>query len=221
MTLSTSKRWLIAAGILAAHTSLADFSGRVVGVHDGDTLTVMHGGSGEPVRLVGIDAPELHQDYGQKAKQALSAMCYGQTANVAETGRDRYGRILGRVMCQGKNANAGMVTAGLAWHFSKYSTDIFLRTAESTARNQKAGLWAAANTVPPWDYRKGEPPGASETASTEAASAPGQKYDCKKAPSYCKEMKTCEEATYYLTQCRMTKLDKDRDGKPCENVCGK
>ncbi len=36
---------------------------------------------------------------------------------------------------------------------------------------------------------------------------------------YCKQMTSCEEAMFYLKECGLKKLDKDGDGKPCENVC--
>lgn len=36
---------------------------------------------------------------------------------------------------------------------------------------------------------------------------------------YCKEMKSCAEAKFFLNQCGLERLDRDGDGKPCENVC--
>ena len=39
------------------------------------------------------------------------------------------------------------------------------------------------------------------------------------AKRYCKQMTSCAEAKYHLTQCGMSGLDRDGDGKPCENVC--
>jgi hypothetical protein len=38
---------------------------------------------------------------------------------------------------------------------------------------------------------------------------------------YCKQMANCAEASYYLTQCDLKRLDRDRDGIPCEKICGK
>lgn len=45
------------------------------------------------------------------------------------------------------------------------------------------------------------------------------KYDCSKR--YCKQMTSCDEAMHYLKKCGMDKFDRDGDGIPCENVCGK
>lgn len=81
--------------MLASSVALADFTGKVVGVHDGDTLTVMHGGKGEKIRLVEIDAPESSQDFGQASKKGLSDLCFGKEATVQDQGKDKYGRTLG------------------------------------------------------------------------------------------------------------------------------
>ncbi len=55
--------------LLTSQTLAADFSGRVVGVSDGDTITVLHNGKGERIRLHGIDCPEKRQAFGKRAKQ--------------------------------------------------------------------------------------------------------------------------------------------------------
>lgn len=44
-------------------------------------------------------------------------------------------------------------------------------------------------------------------------------YDCNK--KYCKNMSSCSEAYYRFKTCGQKKLDRDDDGIPCENVCGK
>ncbi|WP_109077307.1 excalibur calcium-binding domain-containing protein [Aggregatibacter kilianii] len=38
---------------------------------------------------------------------------------------------------------------------------------------------------------------------------------------YCKEMRSCSEAKYHLNVCGEGRLDRDKDGIPCENVCRK
>ncbi len=90
-------------------------TGRVVGVHDGDTLTLLVAGN-QPVtaRLAGIDAPELAQPYGQKAKQALSALAFGKEARIESAGPDKYGRTLGTVYVGTVNVNAALVEQGAA-----------------------------------------------------------------------------------------------------------
>lgn len=140
---------------LAATAQAADFTGKVVGVHDGDTLTVLNAGQGERIRLVEIDAPELRQDFGQASKQSLSGLCFGREALVQDQGRDRYGRTLGRITCAGLDANAEQVKRGLAWFYVKYGHDDAIRAAEATARAAGIGLWSRPDAIPPWEYRHG------------------------------------------------------------------
>jgi len=132
-----------------------DFEGKCVGVSDGDTISVMHNGVAEKVRLNGIDCPEKAQPFGNKAKQFTSDMAYGKIVKIIECGKDRYGRTIGDVILpDGKDLNQELVKAGLAWWFFKYSKDKTLEALEKTAREAKIGLWADSNAVPPWDWRK-------------------------------------------------------------------
>ncbi len=132
----------------------AEVHGLVVGVHDGDSLTLLVGGKTEvKVRLEGIDAPELKQDFGTASKKALSDMVYGKNVRLAETGKDRYGRTLGNVYAGDAWVNLEIVERGMAWFFEKYSDDENLRHAEARARKSKSGLWKEASPTPPWKWR--------------------------------------------------------------------
>ena len=75
----------------------ADFSGKTVRVIDGDTLEVLHNQHPERIRLSGIDCPEKGQAYGQKAKQAASALVFGKEVTLQTHGHDKYGARL--LMC--------------------------------------------------------------------------------------------------------------------------
>ena len=44
-------------------------------------------------------------------------------------------------------------------------------------------------------------------------------YSCGDKIPYCKKIRSCARACYYLTKCDAGKLDRDNDGIPCENVC--
>lgn len=133
-----------------------DFSGQVVGVIDGDSLRVMHNGRAKKVRLHGIDCPEKKQPFGQRAKQATSALSFGQHVTVRRAGKDRYGRTLGTVeLPNGTNLNYELVRQGWCWWFRKYSpSDTELESLERAARQAKMGLWVDPRPVPPWEYRK-------------------------------------------------------------------
>lgn len=129
-------------------------TGKVVGIADGDTLTILTPQRAQlKVRLDGIDAPEDGQEFSAAAKRALSALTSGKTVTLQVSGTDRYERTLGTVIADGQNVNLVMVRAGFAWHFVKYSDDEDLAAAERAARSERRGLWADLRPIAPWDYR--------------------------------------------------------------------
>ncbi len=140
--------------LLTSQTLAADFTGRVVGVSDGDTITVMHNGKGERIRLHGIDCPEKRQAFGNRAKQFTSNLVFAKTVTVQFVDRDRYGRTVGVVLLpDGRSLNHELVKAGFAWWYRKYSDDQRLGELEAEAREAKRGLWAAPTPIPPWEWR--------------------------------------------------------------------
>ncbi len=145
-------RFLILLALLAS-PAWADFTGKVVAVADGDTITVLRDHVQVKVRLTEIDAPEKKQAFGNRSKESLSAMCFEKTATLADKGKDRYGRTLARVACDGIDANAEQVRRGMAWVYDRYVTDKGLYAEQADAKAQRRGLWADANPVPPWDFR--------------------------------------------------------------------
>ncbi|MCW8133759.1 MAG: thermonuclease family protein [Planctomycetota bacterium] len=137
----------------------ASFRGEVVGVHDGDTITVLWERKEVKVRLFGIDAPETSpaQDYGQRAKQFASQMLFGKSVRVqVKDKRLTYGRVVGEVFVatdgREASANAALVEAGLAWAYRQYS-QAYLEQ-EAAAKADRRGLWAGSNPVPPWEFRR-------------------------------------------------------------------
>ena len=144
---------------IASFVMAGEFSGRVVGVMDGDTITVLVGREQRRVRLAGVDAPEKGQAFGQRSKQALSQMIFGREVTVVSTGKDRYGRTLGIVrLMDGSSVNERLVENGWAWHYPRYSNDRRLSELESRARASRRGLWADPRPVAPWDFRKAHRP---------------------------------------------------------------
>ncbi len=130
------------------------FAGRVVGVHDGDTISVLVARQQVKVRLEGIDCPELSQDYGRVAKTFTSDRVFGKWVEVEQTAIDRYGRSIGRVSVNGEDLSLAIVSAGLAWHYTEYSKDRTLDAAEMAARAVHRGLWSQPNPTPPWVFRR-------------------------------------------------------------------
>lgn len=136
------------------------FRGDVVGVHDGDTITILWEDKEVKVRLFGIDAPETHpaQDYGQRAKQFASQLLYKKRARIlVKDKRLTYGRVVGEVFVEAEgrevSANATIVASGFAWAYRQYSSDFVEQ--ETEARNARRGLWADPKPMPPWEFRHG------------------------------------------------------------------
>jgi micrococcal nuclease len=135
---------------------LLAFTGKVVGVTDGDTVTVLHANKPERIRLHGIDCPEKGQAFGMRAKQAASEMVFGKDVAVRSHGKDKFGRTIGAIiLLDGTNVNKKLVRDGWCWWYRKYAAgDIDYARAEAEARKAKRGLWQDDTAVPPWDFRK-------------------------------------------------------------------
>jgi len=133
------------------------YSGKVVGITDGDTVKILTSSNRQiKVRLADIDTPEKRQPYGKKAKKILSDKIYGKQVQVEEVTTDRYKRMVGRIYLGSRNINAEMVADGAAWVYRKYSKDPELLKLERQARKQGRGLWRlpASQRVPPWEWRR-------------------------------------------------------------------
>lgn len=193
-----SKRlYVLSAVVLLLLTAIpalgTSFTGKVVGVTDGDTIRVMHGTAPEKVRLNRIDCPEMSQDYGYRAKQAASDLCFGKLVTIKSAGKDRYGRTLGEViLSNGTNVNEALVAQGYAWWYRQYApNDKTLPKLEAKAKAAKLGLWAGKNPMPPWEYRHG---GATRTASS--ANTPA----AKTSGAVGKQQSSGSSTTVYITQ---------------------
>lgn len=161
-------RFLILYLFAALSVVASTITGKVVSVADGDTITVLDDTKTQhKIRLWGIDAPESRQDYGQRAKQAMSDMVYNKSVTVDVQDVDRYKREVGKVYQDGKYVNLEMIKLGLAWWYQQYARNATdLRDAEATARAGKVGLWSRPDAVAPWDFRKGKRMSAAETKQT-------------------------------------------------------
>ncbi|EAN0446582.1 thermonuclease family protein [Citrobacter braakii] len=128
--------------------------GNVVRVLDGDTIEVLQDRTPVRIRLINIDAPEKKQPFGRWSTNQLKSLIAGQPVTVTYTQTDRYGRVLGRVVTtNGIEANRYMVQNGAAWVYDQYNTDPSLPALQREAREQKRGLWADSQPVPPWEWR--------------------------------------------------------------------
>ena len=130
----------------------------VVAISDGDTITVR---CGQPdayeqvkIRLSAIDAPEKRQPFGNVSRQHLARLCFQQLATITAKSRDRYGRMIADVECNGKDASAYQVDSGLAWFYVRYGKGYeHLAELEIIAKHARLGVWSA-EAVPPWEWRR-------------------------------------------------------------------
>ena len=131
------------------------FSGEVIGIADGDTLTVLtETNQQQRIRLAEIDAPEKRQPFGTKSRQSLSDLCFGKKAEVTARATDRYKRIVAHVRCAGIDANAEQIKRGMAWVYRRYAKDHNMYVLEQGAKGAKQGLWADSSPIPPWEWRR-------------------------------------------------------------------
>ena len=144
--------------LLLAHVAGAQapsvFTGRVVGVLDGDSLVVLRDGREVQVRLHGVDAPEGGQAFGSVCKRALSNLVFGKTVTVQVVDIDRYKRSVSRVTADGLDVGLELIRGGFAWHYRQYSNDARYAAAQDDARRARRGLWQDARPTAPWEYRQ-------------------------------------------------------------------
>ncbi len=155
--------WLSLLMLLAVTTANAEtITGRVVGVSDGDTITVLDAKNHEfKIRLSGIDAPEKKQPYGSRAKESLSDMVFNKEVVVESNKMDRYRRKVGKVHQSGKDVSLEQLRKGMAWHYTAYAKEqpfedrIAYENAQNEAQAERRGLWREPTQQPPWEFRRG------------------------------------------------------------------
>ncbi len=136
------------------------YTARVVSIADGDTVTVLDAENQQhKIRLVGIDAPEKRQPFGNVSRMHLGKLVHLRTVTIETNKRDRYQRELGKVILDGKDINLEQVRAGYAWHYKQYMREQSAADkenyaqAEIYARTNRHGLWRDENPEPPWEFR--------------------------------------------------------------------
>ena len=147
--------------LICCTINAATLQGKVVGVADGDTITVLDANNKQhKIRLQGIDAPEKAQAFGQKSKQSLNQLVHSKQVTIEFQKKDKYGRTVGKVLLNGTDMCLAQIKLGMAWHYKQYASeqpkedrDIYAQ-AEMDARNQALGLWKDKTVTSPWEFRK-------------------------------------------------------------------
>ena len=135
------------------------WSGEVVGITGGDTITVLNNKTLKDVkiRLYGIDTPERGQAFSKRAKQFTSKLVYGKVVEVKVMATDRYGRTVAMIYADKTLLNEELIKAGLAWVYWQHCHHPICETWKGFqigARFDKRGLWADPDRIPPWEYRR-------------------------------------------------------------------
>lgn len=151
------------ASAASANPPAEELRGKVIAVQDGDTVTLLDEANQQhKIRVNGIDAPEMGQDFGEASKQHLANLCFGQEVTVIWSKRDKYNRIIGTVINGTTDAGLVQLRDGFAWYYKEYSSDVppvervLYANAEAGARAQLRGLWRQPGAKPPWEFRHPE-----------------------------------------------------------------
>lgn len=147
--------------VISCGIHAASIQGKVVGVGDGDTVTVLDEQNKQhKIRLQGIDAPEKAQAFGQKSKQSLNQLVHSKQVVVEFDKKDKYDRIVGKVLLNGTDVCLEQIKLGMAWHYKQYASEqpkddreIYAQ-AELQARAKSVGLWKDKQPTPPWEFRR-------------------------------------------------------------------
>jgi micrococcal nuclease len=159
------KRFILIAAIavlccLCTDVIAASMFGKVIDVTSGDVITIFNLNRPVRVKLIGLDAPEMDQAFGEAAKKHLAALVHDKGVVVEYSGIAADGSVAGRVLLNGTDIGAQMIRDGVAWfdptNMSRLSVsdrEIY-QESERAARSERRGLWEVDNPTAPWEFVK-------------------------------------------------------------------
>jgi endonuclease YncB( thermonuclease family) len=139
----------------------ASLFGKVIEVNSGDVLTIYNLNRPVRVKLLGVDAPEMNQVFGDVAKKHLSDLILDKSVLVEYSGIASDSSLTGRVLLNDADIGAQMIRDGAAWfdtntnRLSGTDRDLY-QQSEQAARNERRGLWQQENPVAPWEFVREE-----------------------------------------------------------------
>jgi endonuclease YncB( thermonuclease family) len=162
--MKNGRRWTLLAVLATSvlfiqQARAATLTGKVIEINDGDEITIFNMNRPVRIRLIGIDAPEKDQAFGEIAKQHLADLVMDKFVFVEYTGIGLHTDLIGRVLLNGADINAQMIRDGAAWyapqlsHLTDTDKEIYSKSEEA-ARNEKRGLWQVDGAVAPWEFVK-------------------------------------------------------------------
>ena len=147
---------------LGVTSNAATLYGKVIEVNSGDVITIFNLNRPVRVKLLGVDAPELNQAFGEVAKKHLSDLVFDKAVLVNYGGIGADSSLTGRVLLNDADIGAQMIRDGAAWfdaingdRLDATNRDIY-QQSELAARSERRGLWQEANAVAPWEFVKAE-----------------------------------------------------------------
>lgn len=147
------KKILLLLGVMISTVTFA-FQAKVTEILSGDTFVILRNEGQVKVRMLGIDAPELKQTYGEEAKKYLSQLILNKDIEVKEDKLDKYNRVVGEIFLGEKNINIEMLKTGNAWCLRSQKDVVQYTDAQKNAKREKKGLWKEENPKSPWKFRE-------------------------------------------------------------------
>ncbi|MDD4913154.1 MAG: thermonuclease family protein [Sideroxydans sp.] len=212
---------------LALNVQAESFEAKVLAVMDGDTVFVKSGPFKAKLRLVNIDAPEKDQPFGKESQESLQSLIGGKVIHVESKAVDKFGRTIALISIGELNVNEEQVQRGMAWAYSRSREGRAYDKLQSEAQQARRGLWSQSAPQQPSQWRKLHPPEQTKRIQPQQKKVQPQTQKLEKfstlacgKKNYCSQMVTCDEAHFYLTVCGVKRLDTNKDGIPCESLCG-
>lgn len=148
---------LLAICFIPLNVQAASLFGKVIEVNSGDVLTIYNLNRPVRVKLLGVDAPEMNQAFGDVAKKHLADLILDKSVLVEYSGIASDSSLTGRVLLNDADIGAQMIRDGAAWfdtntnRLSGTERDVY-QQSEQAARNERRGLWQQENPVAPWEF---------------------------------------------------------------------
>src|ERR1044072_1946728 len=163
--------WTFTCGYARANS----FVGKVIEINDGDEITIFNMNRPVRIRLIGIDAPERNQLFGDIARQHLSDLVYDKVVVAEYSGISGDNSLIGRVLLNDVDIRAQMLRDGAAWFYSRATLsdsqrDLYFQS-EQAARKEHRGLWQSEGAIAPWEFVKAEASQRKATAVKNSASS--------------------------------------------------
>jgi len=184
MRSSSLRSALLAVAICAFTCGYAranSFVGKVIEINDGDEITIFNMNRPVRIRLIGIDAPERNQPFGDIARQHLSDLVYDKVVVAEYSGISGDNSLIGRVLLNDADISAQMLRDGAAWfdsraRLSDSQRDIYFQS-EQAARKEHRGLWQSEGAIAPWEFVKAEASQRKAAESKNSASNESPKFN--------------------------------------------